>query len=61
MGGHEDDQQKAMAAVRAMFERYELIAAQRPVDHIVSNYCQMSGIFANLMRYRILIVKSWRA
>jgi hypothetical protein len=27
---------KAMAAVQAMFDRYRLIAAKRPKDHIVS-------------------------
>jgi hypothetical protein len=61
MGDIEDDRQKAMAAVRAMFERYKLIAAQRPDDHIVSNYSQPIGVFANLMRCRTLIAKSWRA
>ncbi|KAL5119032.1 hypothetical protein ACEQ8H_002956 [Pleosporales sp. CAS-2024a] len=33
MGHSEADRQKAMAAVSAMFERYKLIAAQRPKDH----------------------------
>lgn len=28
--------QKAMAAVRAMFERYKVLAARRPKDHVVS-------------------------
>jgi len=36
MGDPEADREKAMAAVKAMFERYKLIAAQRPKDHIVS-------------------------
>ncbi|KAH7386746.1 HotDog domain-containing protein [Phaeosphaeria sp. MPI-PUGE-AT-0046c] len=34
MSDPENDRQKAMASVRAMFERYKLIAAQRPEDHI---------------------------
>jgi len=36
MGDPVADREKAMAAVRAMFERYKLIAARRPKDHIVS-------------------------
>jgi acyl-coenzyme A thioesterase 13 len=36
MDDHEADRKKAMAAVRAMFEKYKLVAAQRPEDHIVS-------------------------
>jgi acyl-coenzyme A thioesterase 13 len=37
MSDNEADRKKAMAAVRAMFQKYKLIAAQRPKDHIVSN------------------------
>jgi hypothetical protein len=33
----EADRQKAMAAVRAMFERYKVLAARRPKDHVVSS------------------------
>ncbi|KAH7074765.1 thioesterase family protein-like protein [Paraphoma chrysanthemicola] len=34
MGDAEEDRERAMAAVRAMFERYKLLAAQRPKEHI---------------------------
>jgi acyl-coenzyme A thioesterase 13 len=36
MGNAEADRDKAMAAVKAMFERYKLLAARRPPGHIVS-------------------------
>jgi hypothetical protein len=36
MSDQEADRKKAMAAVRATFERYKLIADRRPKDHIVS-------------------------
>lgn len=35
MGNAEADRQKAMAAVRAMFERYKKLAELRPKDHVV--------------------------
>ncbi|KAF2272266.1 uncharacterized protein EI97DRAFT_228658 [Westerdykella ornata] len=34
MGNPEADRQKAMAAAQAMFDRYFLLAAERPKDHI---------------------------
>jgi acyl-coenzyme A thioesterase 13 len=36
MGDPEADRNKAMAAVRAMFEKYHVLAARRPKNHIVS-------------------------
>jgi hypothetical protein len=33
----EADRQKAMTAVRAVFERYKILAARRPKDHVVSS------------------------
>jgi acyl-coenzyme A thioesterase 13 len=36
MGDSEADRNKAMAAIRAMFEKYMILAEQRPKDHIVS-------------------------
>lgn len=35
MGDPEADRRKAIAAVQAMFDRYRLLAEQRPQDHIV--------------------------
>ncbi|KAF2265462.1 thioesterase family protein-like protein [Lojkania enalia] len=34
MGSPEEDRSRAIRAVEAMFERYRLLAAQRPEDHI---------------------------
>jgi hypothetical protein len=36
MSDPEADRNKAMAAVRAMFEKYHVLAARRPKNHIVS-------------------------
>lgn len=41
MGVPEADRRKAMRAVEAMFERYRILAAQRPQDHIVSHLFEM--------------------
>jgi len=35
MSDPEADRQKAMAAVRALFEKYELLEARRPKHHAV--------------------------
>jgi acyl-coenzyme A thioesterase 13 len=41
MSNQEADRQKAMAAVRAMFDKYKLLAAKRPEGHVVrsTRYC----------------------
>jgi hypothetical protein len=61
MSDHEADREKAMAAVRAMFERYKLIAAQRPKDHIVSEIYIFLNVSERSNTIRTLIARSWRA
>jgi hypothetical protein len=35
MGDAQADRRKAMVAVQAMFEKYKLLAARRPKNHVV--------------------------
>jgi hypothetical protein len=53
------DRERAMAAVRATFERYKLIVALRPKDHIVRQHASPLEGLLNL--FRISTAKSWRA
>lgn len=38
----DEGKRKAMAAVQAMFDRYKVLAAKRPKDHIVSILASVS-------------------
>lgn len=47
MGDPTADRKKAMAAVQAMFDRYKLLAARRPKDHIVRAFFAWETLSSN--------------